>query len=365
MPQTITDTTRFPTPASVAVPTTQPARSRTARSDSERRLRAGVVGLGRQAQDDHLPAVHASDMADLVAVTDLEPQRVTEVCREFGVSGHRDVGDMLAGEELDFVVVAVPHNAGREVIAAAAQHGVHVLKEKPFATCLAEAHELAAICADSGIELMVTLQRRFNPIYSTFPQLYDQIGSPFLIDADYTMTVDPAAGWRGQRRLAGGGCIIDMGYHVIDMLLWYFGLPDRVLAQYSAIARPELDYDAEDTAQILFGFDSGLVGTVLLSRCIAPKTERIRVVGTRGMIVLERGRIQRLRPDGDIVESLVREQSWPAAATAQVDYFCRVLRGARPNISGPSCHLAHAAFIEACYASSRVGKFVNPKKLIV
>lgn len=202
------------------------------------------------------------------------------------------------------------------------------------------------------------------PIYSTFHQLYDQIGQPFLIDAAYTMSVDPAAGWRGQRCLAGGGCIIDMGYHVIDMLLWYFGLPDRVLAQYSATARPELDYDAEDTAYILFGFDSGLVGTVLLSRWIPPKTEQIRVVGTRGAIVLERGRIQRLRSDGELVESLSREESWPAAATAQVDHFCRVLHGSRCNVSGPGSHLAHAAFIDAAYASSRAGGFVNPKELL-
>jgi predicted dehydrogenase len=68
------------------------------------------------------------------------------------------------------------------------------------------------------------------------------------------------AGW--------GGCIIDMGYHLVDMLLWYFGMPDRVLAQHSASARPEQDYDAEDTATITFGYGSGLFGTALLPRCV-------------------------------------------------------------------------------------------------
>lgn len=364
MPEMTTAASSPPPPSIDIGSAARPASAATAAAPSGRRLRAGIVGLGRQARDDHLPALLASDMVDLVAVCDTDVQRVAEVRGEFEVAGHHDVTAMLASEDLDFVVVAVPHQSGREVITAAAEHRVHVLKEKPFATSLTEARELAVTCARSGVELMVTLQRRFNPIYSTFHQLYDQIGQPFLIDAAYTMSVDPAAGWRGQRCLAGGGCIIDMGYHVIDMLLWYFGLPDRVLAQYSATARPELDYDAEDTAHILFGFDSGLVGTVLLSRCIPPKTERIRVVGTRGAIVLERGRIQRLRSDGELVESLSREQSWPAAATAQVDHFCRVLHGSRCNVSGPDSHLAHAAFIDAAYASSRAGGFVNPKELI-
>lgn len=344
----------------VAIPRTRTSGS----AQPGQRLRVGMVGLGKQAREDHLPAVAVSDLAELVAVCDPDTRSVTQVSDEHGVAGYHQATEMLTHESLDFVVVAVPHHAGGELIRAAAEHGVHVLKEKPFATTLGEARELAAVCAESGIEVMVTLQRRFNPIYTSFHQLYDQIGQPFLIDASYTMTVDPGSGWRGQSRLAGGGCIIDMGYHVVDMLLWYFGMPDRVLAQYSSDARPDLDYDAEDTASIAFGYDSGLFGNVLLSRCVSPRTETIRAMGTRGTVVLERGRIQRLRPDGEVVESLSREQSWPSAARAQVDHFCRVLYGQRANTSSPESHLAHAAFIHACYASAHSRGFVNPKELI-
>ncbi|MGW5789215.1 Gfo/Idh/MocA family protein [Saccharopolyspora sp. NPDC003752] len=346
--------------STMAIPEARAARA----IDAGRRLRVGVVGLGKQAQEDHLPAVAASDLAGLVAVCDVDQTSVDQVVDEYGVPGYGDVNDMLAAESLDFVVVAVPHHAGGEVIRAAAARRVHVLKEKPFAPTLGEARELAAVCEEGGIELMVTLQRRFNPVYTSFLQLFDQIGRPFLIDAAYTMSVDPSSGWRGQSRLAGGGCIIDMGYHLVDMLLWYFGMPDRVLAQYSASARPEQHYDAEDTASIAFGFESGLFGHALLSRCVAPKTETIRAIGTRGAVVLERGRVRRLSPDGDVVESLAREQSWPSAARAQVDHFCRILRGERFNTSGPANHLAHAAFIEACYASATSRGFVNPKELI-
>lgn len=331
---------------------------------SRARLRCGVVGLGRQARQDHIPAVATSEFADLVAFCDIDDQITHEIAGQYGVTGYRSYQEMISAESLDFVVVAVPHHAGGDVITVAAEHGVHILKEKPFAISLAEARKLQVLCADAGIELMVTMQRRFNPIYTTFHQLYDQIGEPFLIDARYTMQVDPAAGWRGQSRLAGGGCIIDMGYHMIDMLLWYFGLPRRVLAQCSAAARPDLDYDAEDTACISFEYESGLFGSALLSRCISPKTELIRVMGTRGTVELERGRIQRVRPDGQIAESLSREQSWPSAATVQVDHFCRVIRGERPNLAAPESHLAHAAFIEAAYESAEQRCFVNPKELM-
>ena len=330
----------------------------------DRRLRAAVVGLGKQAQEDHIPALISSDTVDLVALCDLDGRQVKESHDRYAVAHYRNVETMLEEKDLDFIVVTVPHHVGGEIVSAAARAGVHVMKEKPFATNLDEARALTQLCEESGIELMVTLQRRFNPIYATFHQLRDQIGETFYIEGTYTMNVDPAVGWRANTAKAGGGCIIDLGYHMIDMLLWYFGLPDAISAQYSATARPDLDYDAEDTASISFNYEHGPFGTLLLSRCISPKTERLRAFGARGAIELERGKIQRLSSAGDVVESLAREQAWPSAAAAQIDHFCRVLRGDRPNVSGPSAHLAHAAFIQACYASRTTGATVSPKEYL-
>lgn len=195
-------------------------------------------------------------------------------------------------------------------------------------------------------------------------QLADQIGTPFIVDGQYTLYVDdPSDGWRGQSAMAGGGCVIDMGYHLVDMILWYFGLPDRVLADMSVEARPDRSYDAEDTALIHFGYDSGLYGSLLLSRFIGPKTEQIRLVGSKGIVHLERGRIRRLTNGGEIIESLSREQAWPSAAACQIDYFCRVIEGLRPNISGPKENLAHMSFIAACYESAKTHTYVNPKDM--
>jgi predicted dehydrogenase len=327
------------------------------------RLRAGVVGLGKQALEDHVPGLAACDGADLVAICDEDADLVRTQQVELHVSGYTDVEQMLAREKLDFVIVAVPHYAGRSIVEAAARSHVHVLKEKPFATSLEEARELGSICDGAGIQLMVTLQRRFNPIYSGFLQLADRIGTPFVVDAEYTVHIpDPSEGWRGDVRTAGGGCVIDMGYHLIDMILWYFGLPDRVLADLSTMARPDRHYDAEDTALIQFGYDSGLYGSLLLSRFIGPKTERLRVVGSRGIVDLERGRLRRLSNTGAVVESLTREQGWPSASASQIDHFCRVIAGLRPNAGTPEEHLAHAAFITACYASARTHTPVNPKE---
>ena len=329
------------------------------------RLKAAIIGLGHQAVEDHIPGIRDSRFARLEAICDIDERKLKEWEGKLGVPGFTDYVEMMDSVDLDFVIAVVPHNAYRGIIEEASRRGIHILKEKPFACNLEEAVYFKELCEKNGVELMVTLQRRFNPIYTTFFQLRDQIGEPFFVDVRYHFFVEnPHEGWRGKRSTAGGGCIIDMGYHMVDMIIWYFGLPNRVCAEYSAKAKPEEDYDAEDTAVVLFSYDNGLYGSIFLSRYCPPKTERIKVLGSRGIIELERGKIRRLGSNGEVVESLVREHSWPVAAANQIDYFCRVIRGERENIGSPEYHLQHVSFIDACYLSKEKGMYINPKELL-
>lgn len=241
-----------------------------------------------------------------------------------------------------------------------------MLKEKPFAISLTQAKELKEIAEKTKIPIVVTLQRRFNPIYSTFFQLIDKIGKPFYIEIKYTFYTDkPHEGWRGKKELAGGGCLIDMGYHMIDLLMWYFGLPDKVFAEMSCTAKEGVIYNAEDTAQVIFKYETkNIWGSLFVSRVIPPKQEYLNVYGTRGIIHLERGKIERYSSSGELRESLKREHSWPSAAQDQIEYFVKVIRGEKENISGPEFHLNHLVFIEAAYKSAKVKKYINPKEFL-
>ncbi|MFF2921280.1 Gfo/Idh/MocA family protein [Streptomyces celluloflavus] len=327
--------------------------------------RAAVVGLGSQAHKDHLPALADCRLAELVAVCDVDADRTEATAKAHQVPGFTDLTRLLEEVRPDFVIAAVPHHVGREVIEVCARAGAHVMKEKPFATDPHEAAELAALCAKTGIELMVTVQRRLHPLYAAAPGLLAQIGTPYLIEGRYTFHCpDPAAGWRGRADLAGGGCLADMGYHLIDLLIWYLGLPDRILADTSAAAAPGADYDAEDTALVHLAYDSGLYGSLLVSRSAGPRTERLAVTGPHGTVTVERGTLRRLDPAGQVIESLVREPAWPCAPATQIDHFCRVLDGTSPNPSGPAAHLPHAAFLAAAYASQAANRPVDPKEFL-
>ena len=328
-------------------------------------LKAGIVGLGHQTMEDHLPGIKESQFAILESICDTNTELVKKVGEEHNLRNYSNFSDMLNSEKLDFIIVAVPHNEYPQIIEQASNKGVNILKEKPFARNLNEARHFIKLAQENNVQIMTTLQRRFNPIYSTFFQLADQIGEPFFIESKYSLFINsPHEGWRGNKNEAGGGCIIDMGYHMIDMIIWYFGIPDRILAESSVRAKPNDKYDAEDTALILFSFDGGLYGSLILSRFYAPKTEYLRVVGSRGVVEVQKGSIKKYKINGEVVESLTRDNAWPSASTNQIDYFCRVLRGERENIGSPELHLQHVSFVEACYKSINEGRYVNPKELI-
>jgi predicted dehydrogenase len=331
------------------------------------KMKVAIIGLGHQTIEDHLPAVLASTDVELIGVVESNEQTLAKFLKENKeIPGYINLGELFKKEKPDFIIVAVPHNCHYEVTKQAIENGVHVLKEKPFAISLGQARELNKLASENNVKVSVTLQRRFNPIYSTFFQLIDKIGEPFYIDAKYTFFTDkPHDGWRGKKELAGGGCLIDMGYHMIDLLMWYFGLPDKIFSELSSEAKEGISYNAEDTTQVTFRYDEKkLWGNLLVSRVIPPKQEQLNVYGTRGIIHIERGKIEKYSCDGELQESLERKNSWPSAAQDQLECFVKVIKGEKENINNPEKHYNHLAFIEAAYKSKNTGMYVNPKELL-
>lgn len=332
------------------------------------KLKVGVIGLGKQALVDHIPAIKESIDVELSGVADTDSKKVQDFLKNNKkVKGYNSFDALLKEQKPDFIVLVIPHFLHCQITIKAVENKIHVLKEKPFAVSIEEVRKIKKLADRNNISVMVTLQRRFNPIYSTFLQLIDKIGKPFYIESKYTFFTDkPYEGWRGEKELAGGGCLIDMGYHMIDLLIWYFGLPDSIFAQTSHQAKENIDYSAEDTAQVMFKYQKkDLWGSLFVSRVVPPKQEYLTVYGTRGSIRLERGKIERYTLAGELQESLRRENSWPSAAQDQMEYFVKVIRGEKENISSPEFHLNHLAFIEAAYKSKEKNQYINPEDLLI
>lgn len=284
---------------------------------SDTKLKVGVIGLGYQSLEDHIPAIYSPQDVELAGVVEIDKEKINSFSKKHpNIKIYKNFDDLLQDQKIDFVIIALPHFLHYEMTKKAILNKIHILKEKPFAISLKQSQELKKLADENNIQIMTTLQRRFNPIYSIFFQLIDKIGRSFYLDMVYTFyTENPHKGWRGKKELAGGGCLIDMGYHMTDFLMWYFGLPDKVFAEMSYFAKEGISYNAEDTARVIFKYETkNLWGSLLVSRVIHLKQEYLNVYGTRGIIHLERGKIERYSSNGELQESLKREYSWSSVA---------------------------------------------------
>jgi len=322
----------------------------------------GIVGLGHIAEKAYLKAAGMQSAASLVAVCDTDAGKARRWSESLEVNPYLSADEMMREEDLDFVVVLTPHNTHLPILKTAAKHRVDVLKEKPLALSMVEALEMQRIAKKADIKVTVALQRRFSELHRRYETMKDGVENPFLVEIRYTRSISrPDEGWRGERRLAGGGCTIDMGYHMIDLLLWYFGLPTEVHMASSARAVPGIKYDAEDTSLIQFRYGSGLYGSLLLSRAYAPDSESVRLTGSSGYCEL--GRDDIIQQKHGVQKRVHAEYDMTALVARELECFAKSLDGKGEVSSSIEDNLMHMDFINACYSSEKEGRVVSlPKR---
>ncbi|THF72825.1 Gfo/Idh/MocA family protein [Cohnella fermenti] len=221
------------------------------------KLKVGVVGTGGIFRAVHGPGWSSHPSVDIVAMCDFRREAAEACAREYGVTRvYSDYTDMLEREKLDIVAVCTPNVYHSAVSIAALERGVHVFSEKPDAINPAEARRMAAAAARSGKLLMVMRNNRFMPA-SQFLKSYiesGQMGDIYTGRAGWIRRrgIPGRGGWFTTRELSGGGPLIDLGVHMIDLAMWLMGDPQPVAvsgAAYTKFAHTTL----ADSAHSQFG----------------------------------------------------------------------------------------------------------------
>ncbi|MBN9189118.1 MAG: Gfo/Idh/MocA family oxidoreductase [Microbacterium sp.] len=191
-------------------------------------LRVAVIGVGGVGAA-HAHAFAAHPDVELVALADAVPGRRDAVAAELGVP--RVLGDwreVLAADGVDAVSIALPNALHAPVTIAALEAGLHVLCEKPLATTVADARAMVDAARTAGRVLEVPFNHRkrgdvaFLERYLADPG----IGEIYHVRASWRRRAGiAAAGWFRSRELAGGGALIDLGPHVLDLVLHLLGEP--------------------------------------------------------------------------------------------------------------------------------------------
>ena len=189
------------------------------------KLKVGVVGCGGIANQKHMPSIAETQLADIVAFCDIKPERAEESSKKFGAQGAKVYADYreLIQEKLDAVYVCTPNRSHSEITVAALEAGKNVLCEKPMAINTAEAQKMCDAAKKSGKLLTIGYQSRYR---ADSQYLKKECEAGVLGEIYYARAkairrrAVPTWGVFLNEYEQGGGPLIDIGTHALDLTLW-------------------------------------------------------------------------------------------------------------------------------------------------
>ncbi len=337
----------------------------------------GVIGSGGIAFRRTIPeGILPADNARLVSVYDLDPDRTRAAAERFGARGAASIEDLLASE-IDCVYIATPTHLHCKLALASAAAGKNVLCEKPLGLTVSEAKEMVATFQRAGLKLGTGFMMRFQAQHKEALRLIEsgQLGRPVYARAQLSCWYPEIDGaWRQDLSLSGGGALMDMGGHCLDLLEMFFG---PVVAVTAKTRRLVHGYEPEDGAVVVLEFQNGALGSVdtFFSIPDAASENALELYGSKGSIIARGtigqgsiGTMNALLTSTKSAYDPRQERSVGAQPVSPIpvntyrreieEFGCAVLEHREPENSG-DVGLRNQRLLSACYLSACSGETVR------
>jgi len=202
-------------------------------------FRIGIIGCGGIANGKHMPSLAKQPNAEMVAFCDIVIERAQEAAKKFGSEGakvYTDYRELLGDPSIDIVHICTPNDSHAEIAIAALEAGKHVMCEKPMAKTAADARRMAETARRTGKKLTIGYQNRFRPDSQYLKKICDagELGEIYFAKAHAVRRrAVPTWGVFLDEEKQGGGPLIDIGTHALDLTLWMMNnyKPKVVLGQ--------------------------------------------------------------------------------------------------------------------------------------
>ncbi|MHA1277479.1 MAG: Gfo/Idh/MocA family protein [Candidatus Helarchaeota archaeon] len=256
------------------------------------KIRVGIIGAGAVGYE-HIQNYTASGQAEVVAVVARTESHAKQAAEKFHIqSWYTDYHELLNRNDIDLVSICTPNYLHAKQTIDAAKAGKHILCEKPLATTLDDADRMITAARAANVFLMYPSHQRFVPVLENIKSILDLLGPityvryRFAHEGPYThwhaLSNDK---WFFKGEKSGGGVLLDLGPHALDLLIWYFGDIKTVHgALLSTFAKPT---ELEDTAILLYKFKSGVNVEMDTSWVSNPAFNEFQIYGTRGTIQVD------------------------------------------------------------------------------
>lgn len=320
-------------------------------------FKVGISGAGTIGSI-HAEALANIESANLVAVAEPRQSAGEQFAAKYNCSHFMSYPEMLANADLDVVIVATPSGLHPDQAVLAAEHGKHVITEKPMAITEEGLDRMIRATSEAGVHLAVIFQNRLSTDVFRVKRAVEQgaFGKPILANCalywhrkqDY---YDANGGWRGTWALDGGGALMNQTIHQVDQLQWMMGGVQEIKAFTSTLNHT---IETEDTAAASFVYNNGALGTITATTCADRDYPfRIEIIGTEGRATLEQNAltvwessmkpedIQLTEVDHKLVDGWEPNEMWGLSHQRQLRaIFEQINSGNTPYVPGNEARLA-------------------------
>jgi len=337
-------------------------------------IRVGILCAGGIAALSHLPEIAAIDGMRVTHICGRRQQRLRLLCDRFAVPRYStDWDDLLKDEDLDAVIVALPHPLHAEAGLAVLERGLHLFMQKPLCTTMEEADQLVA-ASEAQPERIVYCRPSFGGIvYEIRRQIAagaiglvssalarHSHGGPEVYYAEVADTFEePRAAddfWFFDADTAGGGALIDMGVYAIATLVALLGKVAGVTARMTTVNKPTA---MEDTATLILDFENGALGTAETGWCDPARSTYLRVHGTTGKLLQDGESLQYIRPgsaDREWAAPIIETLPAPGVPNQHLEWLRCIESGTQPELANLWAARHVTEIMSAAIASNAQGR---------
>ncbi|MFA6507095.1 MAG: Gfo/Idh/MocA family oxidoreductase [Treponemataceae bacterium] len=346
-------------------------------------IRVGVIGAGFIGRV-HLDQFRKQPDVRLVGVTDLDRSLADKAAASYGVERvFANGNELIDSSDVDVVVVGVPNQHHKDFAVRTLKKGKDLLLEKPMALNVKEAVEIAKVRKETGSLLMIDHQMRYTwPFRQAIEQVKaGELGKIYNAKTGWwRLKGIPGWGsWFTRSDESGGGPMIDIGVHMLDIAIWLMGSPKPVEVFGSTYAEfgpkkigtgtwgtPQWDgkYDVEDLATALIRFDNGATLSLEVSWAVHTDSDNasfVHLMGSEGGASIYGNRVKYTGQKFGRAYSVEVPQpaDVPDPRSLLTTHFLDCVRERKTPLIGAESGVVNMAIIDAIYKSAKSGKSVS------
>lgn len=314
------------------------------------KLKFALIGTGGIAQT-YAQAFQQSKCCELIAVADIREEAAKAFAEPFGAKSFSDYKALAENSELDAVIISTPPNSHPKIAEYFMRKGIHVLCEKPLCLSVEEAKKMIETAENTGVVFTMATKFRYceDVVKAKAILASGVLGEIVQFENAFTAKVDMSRRWNSDREIAGGGVLIDNGTHSVDIIRYFLGAIEEVLAIETGGTQ---NLNVDENVKLLAKTAGNVVASVDLTWGINKELPNfISVYGTNGTLHIgwrESKYKLNSSPDWTVFG---KGYDKVQAFRSKIENFAKAVAGKEELLIKPEDALASVEVIEAAYKS--------------